>query len=272
MSDNGEEGYEEISAEEKLQIAQHYLLSSPPGQFNEVLTGNIARVGNLKASKVVTAPSGNKALITPAAEVETNNYVDPISQTVFAVDHLTLATRPSDLSPPSSHLDDVRAALQVRLTSYSNASYHPTEARAAGVYLSATGGLTLVVTGERASLKNFWSGRWTSVWTLSVNEGGCTLAGELKIHVHYFEDGNLQMQSTKTFAAVSLPGPQSPDLAAKVVGQIQAHESAYQAGLEDMYSNMNSETIKAMRRVMPITKTKMDWNVNAVRMVRQVRK
>ena len=27
--------------EEKLQIAQHYLLSSPPGQFNEVLTGMI---------------------------------------------------------------------------------------------------------------------------------------------------------------------------------------------------------------------------------------
>jgi hypothetical protein len=29
----------QISVEEKLQITQHYLLSSPPGQFQEVLSG-----------------------------------------------------------------------------------------------------------------------------------------------------------------------------------------------------------------------------------------
>lgn len=29
----------QISVEEKLQITQHYLLSSPPGQFHEVLSG-----------------------------------------------------------------------------------------------------------------------------------------------------------------------------------------------------------------------------------------
>ncbi len=29
----------QVTDEEKLQIAQHYLLSSPPGQFQEVLTG-----------------------------------------------------------------------------------------------------------------------------------------------------------------------------------------------------------------------------------------
>lgn len=29
----------QVTDEEKLQIAQHYLLSSPPGQFQEVLNG-----------------------------------------------------------------------------------------------------------------------------------------------------------------------------------------------------------------------------------------
>ncbi|RZL06444.1 MAG: hypothetical protein EOO89_24400, partial [Pedobacter sp.] len=55
----------------------------------DAVASNIARIANLKASKVVTAPSGNKALLTQAAEVETNHYVDPINQTVFSVDHLT---------------------------------------------------------------------------------------------------------------------------------------------------------------------------------------
>lgn len=66
----------QISPEEKLQICQHYLLSSPPGQFKEVLSdvrklipsdllsdalaGGIARVANLKNFAVVSAPSGNK--------------------------------------------------------------------------------------------------------------------------------------------------------------------------------------------------------------------
>lgn len=45
-----------------------------------------------------------------------------------------------------------------------------------------------------------------------------------------------------------------------------------QSGLEDMYTNMSSETFRSMRRLMPITRTKMEWNVNSVRMVRQVRK
>ena len=45
-----------------------------------------------------------------------------------------------------------------------------------------------------------------------------------------------------------------------------------QSGLEEMYTTMNNETLRSMRRIMPITRTKMEWNVNAVRMVKQVRK
>ena len=53
---------------------------------------------------------------------------------------------------------------------------------------------------------------------------------------------------------------------------LQASEGDLQTALEDMYANMNEETFRAMRRIMPVKRTKMEWNVNAVRMNRQVRK
>ena len=41
---------------------------------------------------------------------------------------------------------------------------------------------------------NFWNGRWRSQWTL---EASGSVAGKLWVHVHYYEDGNVQLQSTK---------------------------------------------------------------------------
>jgi capping protein alpha len=148
------------------------------------------------------------------------------------------------------------------------------------------------------NLKNFWSGKWASTWNLSTSEevDNATLSGEVKIHVHYFEDGNLQMQSQKKVAGVSFAYNNEQVLVDKVAATIQvrkqtlitlnprltliifffnsfqSQEAALQSGLEEMYTNMNNETFRSMRRIMPITRTKMDWNVNSVRMVRQVRK
>ena len=38
------------------------------------------------------------------------------------------------------------------------------------------------------------------------------------------------------------------------------------AGLEAMYGDMADATFKALRRVMPITKLKMKWSVDALRL------
>ena len=82
----------------------------------------------------------------------------------------------------------------------------------------------------------------------------------------------MQMITTKPVDAASVNSSTEGTFAAAVLGHIKRSESALQLALEDMYSNMNEETIKSLRRTMPITRTKMDWNLNSVRMIRQVRK
>mmetsp|Transcript_3644 Transcript_3644/g.7888 ORF Transcript_3644/g.7888 Transcript_3644/m.7888 type:complete len:290 (-) Transcript_3644:205-1074(-) len=279
---------EEISTEEKLQITKHYLLSSPPGQFREVLAdvrkiipadllsdemaGDIARVSNLRNGKVVVTPSGNKAVLTAAGEVDVTRYVDPKTGAVFSVDHLTLSTSEdaATVANDNEGQELQRAALQSAAEKYVLSNY-PSEYSAAGAY-AKDDGFSIVISGEKINLRNFWSGRWTSSWTLQAKDGAATLSGDIKLHVHYYEDGNLQLQTAKEVPPASLSYYSEADLAEKVIEMIKSQESQLQSGLEDMYTNMNRETFRSMRRGMPITQTKMEWNVNAVRMVKQVRK
>jgi capping protein alpha len=52
--------------------------------------------------------------------------------------------------------------------------------------------------------QNFWNGRWRSQWTLNTSTG--ELSGVLRVTVHYYEDGNVQLNSEKK---VGLPSSAS---------------------------------------------------------------
>jgi len=52
----------------------------------------------------------------------------------------------------------------------------------------------------------------------------------------------------------------------KIVQIIEAFEQGIQNGLEDVYEHMQGGFFKHLRRITPYTKTKMNWNVNALKM------
>jgi len=55
-----------------------------------------------------------------------------------------------------------------------------------------------------------------------------------------------------------------------VATKIKECEEVLQMGLAQMYGNMSDETLKSMRRVLPITRTKMEWNAAAHKMTKQL--
>lgn len=271
--------FDEISNEERLQIVQHFMLSSPPGQFKDVsddakklipsgvltepLETGIARAYNNKNNKVVTTPSGATATLSAAGEVDATHYVDTSNGSVFAVNHITMECHDDQIdSNMDASIELKRAALQASVDKYMKECY--LDSNSAGCVYAKDGSLKVVITGEKTNLRNFWGGKWNSVWNVEWTVSTTTVTGDIKVHAHYFEDGNVQLQSAKNIEATAISdGAFTEAQADAIVTHIKNKENELNKNLDKMYFDLDQQTFKTIRRILPVTKLKMDWNVNS---------
>lgn len=111
--------------------------------------------------------------------------------------------------------------------------------RAACGVFSKGGKLTVVISGDKINLKNYWSASWVSTWTV---EGG-EISGTAKIRAHYFEEGNVQLHTTKDFPKLPVSG-EGEEFGKSVAARIFEGENALHLALGSMYVNMSEETLK----------------------------
>ena len=124
------------------------------------------------------------------------------------------------------------------------------------------------ITGKNIQLSNFYSGEWVSRW--KVSKGG--IEGTVNIKAHFFESGNVQLQQKKN---IKLEFQFQEDMQAnakRIVELIEQAEQQVQKQLGELYEEMEDGFFKKLRRIAPFTKTKMAWNVNAVKMNRNLMK
>ncbi|CAM9421859.1 unnamed protein product [Choristocarpus tenellus] len=88
----------------------------------------------------------------------------------------------------------------------------------------------------------------------------------VKVRGHYFENGNIQLQTTKEVQEVTVEFEGPASLAEAVVKRLAEVEGELHEGLEDTYDKMGSVTLRNMRRTKPITADRFSWNIAHIRM------
>ena len=249
FDDDDEREYEEPTDEERVRIAQHFLLNAPPGQFADVLRdvqslvpagclseaqlGGICRAYNTKTARRLEVEEGGAAvLLVPEGEVggDAGRYLDPAGRRSVAVDHAAFKATGTEEAAAAEGDDADRAAIEAALRDYAGRQYAGPTTAAAYAAPAGGGGVVAYVSGERCSLRNFWSGSWVSRWEVA----GGRIKGSVTVRAHYFEDGNVQLQTKKACANTSIPKGSAGDVASAVQSHIATEEKVVQEGLEEM--------------------------------------
>jgi len=273
----------EVTDQEIIQIANSFLLASPPGEFMEVVTDvrgllqddtiindsapATFREWNTDQMLQVKSPKGDhEVLITKYGEVNDAEYLDPRGGCVVQFDHIRQEVVGS--RPISGELD--RSVEDFR-SAFDNAAHDYVQEHfingGATVYGGKQGGqtnITICISSSKFNPNNFWNGRWRSVWQCTFSGSGkITLTGNIRLQVHYYEDGNVQLVSN-TDKQGSANGGDAKTAATNALKQISRIEAEFQEALNQSYNVMGDTTFKALRRMLPITKKKMEWDIRRI--------
>lgn len=104
------------------------------------------------------------------------------------------------------------------------------------------------------------TGRWRSSYALDLSSSPATLTGRIQVHVHFFEQGNVQLTTDYVPPAAALALPESvtssaspAEIAKSVIKTIKKAEEEYQMELNDAYREMSEKTFRNLRRALPVS-------------------
>ena len=119
--------------------------------------------------------------------------------------------------------------------------------------------VVVCIEAHKYSPDNFWNGKWRSEYSITIEDGEAKRTGLLKTQVHYYEDGNVQLVNSKECKEI-LTITSEKQLAEDIAKLLQKFEHEYQLAMITNYQSMSSGTFKALRRQLPVTRSKIDWN------------
>uniref|UniRef100_A0A0K8T6F2 F-actin-capping protein subunit alpha n=1 Tax=Lygus hesperus TaxID=30085 RepID=A0A0K8T6F2_LYGHE len=270
------DGDEPISDQEKVRIVSNFILHSPPGEFNEVFNDartllnndTLLKEGALgvfgqyckeQLTPVIIKNSEVPVLITEHNDLGSNRFFDARSKQSFKYDPLRRETSNYDSWEPEAGTEKWRQALEQELDTYVANHYAKGACSVFSKKEESKIHLVACIEAHLFQPNNCWNGCWRSQWFATIDSDTAEVKGVLKIQVHYYEDGNVQLVSSKEVSNMVNVSDEE-QLAKELVKIFEESESDYQNAISDNYLTMSDTTFKALRRQLPVTRSKIDWS------------
>eukprot|EP00708_Paratrimastix_pyriformis_P003638 GAFH01002425.1.p2 GENE.GAFH01002425.1~~GAFH01002425.1.p2 ORF type:complete len:293 (-),score=64.34 GAFH01002425.1:300-1106(-) len=256
-------------------------MASPPGEFNEVLESCRTLVGddtvldpvveeishayNVDQMNIVTLPTGEKGLITAYGEVSPNQYIIPKKSLLITYQHLqgtVTDTRP--LAPEElSDKEPLRQAVEAAMNAYVAERYKDGVCEVyANQYEDGSSALVICLQATRINATSMWTGRWRSVWTITLSSANADCKGTFQVHTHCYEGGNVQLKSSSEVSATLEMAEPAP-FAQALIALIRANEQKYHSQIDESFTRLGEDTFRALRFQLPISKQRVDWQTIA---------
>jgi len=209
---------------------------------------------------IVESPDrSHKVLVTKFGEISPNEYLDPAGGQVFTFDHFKQeisSSRECISGELNSEAEPWRSALQSKLDEYIRNFF---DRGCGAVYSTSSSSVQVCITSALFNSSNYYNGRWRSTYAIKVSGGKASLEGNVRIQVHFYEGGNVQLNTNTNKKRDGLGAKDPAALADAVVKAIAEIEAEFQTNLEILYDKMNKTTFKALRRALPIFGSKITW-------------
>ncbi|KAI1003245.1 F-actin-capping protein subunit alpha [Podosphaera aphanis] len=252
----------------QLATISAFVEGAPPGELADVITdikaltidnpNIITQLGptyqkyNEEQFTTVKLPGSSQHVIISAYNSLGNDrYFDVESSSSYAFDHaMQKASAVQSYVHESIHLDLIKS-ISKYLALYLGEHY---PSATYGVYPTENDSeIAILVVANKYSPRNFWNGRWKSLYKYSPSSS--SLSGSIKIDVHYYEDGNVRLLTTKPVL-----GSISSTSAKDIIREIASLEKAYQEEVNKGFHHLSEGAFKGLRRQLPVTRQKVEWD------------
>ncbi|OLN86254.1 F-actin-capping protein subunit alpha [Colletotrichum chlorophyti] len=200
----------------------------------------------------VKLPGGSQhVIISSHSSLGDGQYFDVESSTSFAFDHTTQkASNVQSYVLESANADLIKSTLKSLgpyvQEHFPNAAY--------GVYPTENDSkVAVIIVSNKYSPNNFWNGRWRSLYIFDPSSE--SLEGSVKVDVHYYEDGNVRLLTSRPSQASVSSGT-----GAGIVKEISTSEKKYQEELNRGFTSLSEGAFKGLRRQLPVTRQKIEWD------------
>ncbi|KAI0849709.1 2-oxoisovalerate dehydrogenase beta subunit [Daldinia vernicosa] len=246
-----------------LETVESFVEGAPPGEvYIKALTFNepdiVSRLGpafqRYNEEQFVTAKlpgSTQQVIISSHSSLGDGRYYDVESSSSFTFDHATQrASNVQSYVLEGPQADLVKSTLK-SVSAYvkehfPNGSY--------GVYsIEGDSKVAVIIVANKYSPNNYWNGRWRSLYIFDPSSN--SLEGSIKVDVHYYEDGNVRLLTNKPITASV-----SSSTGAGIAKEISASERKYQEELNRGFTSLSEGAFKGLRRQLPVTRQKIEWD------------